>query len=275
LFSDETLKEFFMKAINKENAMKKWMSIVSSIVLLLICFTSAQAKPPVTVKMTKGEAKITMLEGKADVICAGQKEARYLKKHDFIRAGCEVSTGAGSRVEMVLPEKSIIRFAEKTTFKLVQADTGEDGKRAVEVSVTVGKLWTNVRKSLPGRDDKYEVSCQNAVAGVRGTVYRMDVEGDQSALVKVYDGEVRVAAAPGKQQPAVSAVGPPWPVSGPAVIEGPKPVSMEEWVYIIKSMQQIAITSDGQAQEPKEFLESEDMDDWVKWNKKRDKRSSK
>lgn len=255
--------------------MKKWTSIFSSIVLLLICFTSAQAKPPVVVKVTKGEATITMLEGKADVICMGQKEARFLKNHDLIRAGCEVSTGADSRVEMVLPDKSLIRFASKTKFKLVQADTGEDGKRAVEVSVTMGKVWTNVRKSLPGRDDKYEISCQNAVAGVRGTIYRMDVEGDQSALVKVYDGEVRVAGGLRKQQPAASATEPPKPVSGPTVIEGPEPVSMEEWMYIVKSMQQISITSDGQARKPREFLESEDMDDWVKWNKKRDKRSIK
>lgn len=264
-----------MKMMHKRDVMKKWMSIVYSIVLLLICFTSAQAKPPVSVKIMKGEAKIIMLQGKADVICTGQKEARYLKNYDRVGAGCEVSTGAKSLVEMVLPDKSIIRFAEKTKFKLVRADTDEEGKRAVEVSMTVGRIWTNVRKSLPGRDDKYEVSCQNAVAGVRGTIYRMDVEGDQSAQVKVYDGEVRVAGVPKKHKPAVPVVGPPKPVSGPIVIEGPKPVSMEEWVYIVKSMQQISITSDGQAQKPEEFTESEDMDDWVKWNKKRDEKSIK
>ncbi len=253
--------------------MKKLMSIVSLTLLLLICLTSAQAKSPVIVKMTKGEAKVTTLQGKAEVICAGQKETKYLKKHDLIGAGCEVSTGPESRAEIILPDKSIIRFAEKTKFRLVQVDTGEDGRRAVKVSVAVGKIWTNVRKSLPGGNDKYEISCQNAVAGVRGTIYRMDVEGDQSALVKVYDGEVRVVAASGKHQAAVSAVGPPMPVSGPTVIEGPKPVSMEEWVYIVKSMQKIHIASDGQARAPEKFTESEDMDDWVKWNKSRDQKN--
>ena len=252
--------------------MKKWMSIVSTAVLLLICFSSAQAKAPVVVKMTKGAAKITMLKGRVDVICPGVKEVHYLKIHDLIGAGCEVSTGAESRVEMVLSDKSVIRFAEKTKFKLVQADTGEGGRRAVEISMTIGKVWTNVQKSVPGGNDKYEISCQNAVAGVRGTVYRMDVEGDQSAIVKVYDGEVRVAAAPRREQAAVSAVGPPKPVSGPTVIEGPKTVSMEEWVFIVKSMQKIHITSDGQARKPEAFTESEDVDDWVKWNKIRDQK---
>ena len=256
--------------VRKGSAMRRWMPIVSSIALLLICFTLAQAKQPVAVQMTKGDAQITALRGTAQIVCPGHKEVRYLKVNDFIGAECEVFTNADSRLEMILPDRSIVRFSEKTKFRLVQADTGENGKRTIKISITIGKIWTNVRKSLLGGDDKFEISCQNAVAGVRGTVYRMDVEADQSALVKVYEGEVSVA---GKRQPPVSATGPPKPVAGPVAVEGPKPVSMEEWVYIVKSMQQIFIAANGQAKKPEGFTESEDMDDWVKWNRKRDKKT--
>lgn len=254
--------------------MKKMITIVSSTILVLMFFTVVQAKTPVTVKMTKGQAQITALTGKAEVVCAGQKAARYLKTNDFVGAGCEVSTSADSRLEMVLPDKSVVRFSEKTKFKLVQVDVKDDGRRSIGISLTIGKIWTNVRKALPGGGDKFEISCQNAVAGVRGTVYRMDVEGDQSALVKVYDGEVSVAGASKKQPSTVSAIGPPKPVGGPTPVEGPKPVSMEQWVYIVKSMQQIKITSDGKPQKPEDFTEaSEQMDSWVNWNKSRDKKT--
>ncbi|MRR17473.1 MAG: hypothetical protein EG826_13550 [Deltaproteobacteria bacterium] len=252
--------------------MKKSMCAVLSVVLLLICFASGQAKPPVPVKMTKGAAQVTALKGKAEVICAGQKGAQPLQVNDLVRGGCEVSTGADSRLEMVLPDKSVVRFSEKTSFKLIEVDVAADGKRSVGISVTVGKIWTKVRKALPGKGDKFEISCSNAVAGVRGTVYRMDVEKDQSALVKVYDGEVRVAGVPRTKSAADSAAGPPKPVAGPTVVEGPKPVSMEEWVYIVKAMQKIRITSQGQAREPESFTEAEDTDAWVKWNKSRDQR---
>lgn len=252
--------------------MKKGIKIIALTVPLLLWFAVSQAQQPVTVKMTKGQAQITSLKGKVSAVCPGRKGAVDLARYDFIKPGCEVSTGADSRLEMVLPDRSVVRFAEKTKFKLVQADSGAGGRRAVGISMTLGKIWSNVRKSLAGRGDKFEISCQNAVAGVRGTVYRMDVEVDQSAVVKVYDGEVSVAGVSQKQQSAVTAVEPPKPVSGPSVIEGPKPVSMEQWVYIVKSMQQIQITADGRALEPKDFTEAEDMDDWVKWNKQRDKK---
>jgi ferric-dicitrate binding protein FerR (iron transport regulator) len=253
--------------------MKKWIQIICSIIFLLTAFSTVQAKSPLTVKIAKGEAQITTLRGSVQAVCPAQKSVRDLKTNDAIQAGCVVTIGVDSRLELILPDKSVVRFAEKTKFKLISADVADDGKRSVNISVGVGKVWMNVRKSLSGGDDKFEVSCQNAVAGVRGTVYRMDVENDQSAVVKVYEGEVSVNAASGTQLPPLAAVGPPGPVPGPTSVPGPKPVSIAEWVYIVKSMQQIQISSNGKAEAPKAFSEAEDMDDWVKWNKKRDRRN--
>jgi hypothetical protein len=172
-------------------------------------------------------------------------------------------------MELLLPDNSIVRFADNTSFKILQADAGAAGKRDVKIFVTIGKIWSNVRKSLGGKGG-FEVSCENAVAGVRGTVYRMNVEDDKSALVKVYDGEVSVAAATAQKDEKAPLAGPPRPVAGPTTVAGPKPVSMEEWVYIVKSMQQIRIKSDGKAEEPRDFTEAEDRDEWVDWNKARD-----
>ncbi|MGV8058688.1 MAG: FecR domain-containing protein [Smithellaceae bacterium] len=249
--------------------MKRSIQIIFSFLVLCIFSTYVYAKPPVIVKMSKGEAKVTALEGAAQAVCPGQKGAVKLKVRDLLKSGCEVSTGDKSRMELLLPDNSIVRFADNTRFRIMQVDTDTAGKRDVKFFVTVGKIWSNVRKTLGGKGG-FEVSCENAVAGVRGTIYRMNVEDDKSALVKVYDGEVSVAAATAQKDQKKSVTGPPKPVAGPTAVAGPKPVSMDEWVYIVKSMQQIRIKSDGQAEEPKEFTEAEDRDAWVDWNKSRD-----
>ena len=242
-----------------------------TLISLILCMFAVYvyAKSPVIVKMFKGETKVTALEGMAQALCPGQKNAGYIKISDVLTAGCEVSTGEKSRLELTLPDKSLIRFAENTKFKLVQADVDNAGARDVKISVSLGRVWSNVRKALGGKGG-FEVSCENAVAGARGTIYRMDVEADKSALVKVYDGEVSVAGVKPVSKMVPTVTGAPKAVSGPKVIAGPKPVSMKEWVYIIKSMQQIQIRTDGKAEEPKAFTEAEDRDAWVDWNKARD-----
>ena len=64
----------------------------------------------------------------------------------------------------------------------------------------------------------------------------------------------------------------PYQIKGPHQIQGPHQVSLEEWVYIVKSMQQITINPKGQVVSVGEF-QGKDPDEntpWVKWNKKRE-----
>jgi hypothetical protein len=254
----------------EEMPMKKSLQIILSFLFLCIFSTYCYAKTPFLVKMAKGEARITVLEGTAQAFFPGQRDIRRLKVNDLLKAGCDVTTGDRSRMELLLPDNTIIRFAENTRFMIKQIDAGNVGKRNVRIFVPIGKVWSNVRKAL-GSKGVFEVSCQNAVAGVRGTIYQMSVEEDKSALVKVYDGEVNVAAASNSQNHQnVPIAGPPKPIAGPTAVAGPKPVSLNEWVYIVKSMQQIRINSNGKAEKPKEFTEAEDRDAWADWNKARD-----
>lgn len=250
--------------------MRKSIQILLSFLFLFIFSNYCYAKTPVLVKMAKGEARITVLEGYAQAFFPGQKDSRKLKVNDLLKAGCDVATGEKSRMELLLPDNTIVRFAENTRFVIKQIDVADVGKRNIKIFVPIGKVWSNVRKAL-GSKGVFEVSCQNAVAGVRGTIYQMSVENDKSALVIVYDGEVNVAAASNvKSHRGVPIAGPPRPIAGPTIVEGPKTVSLDEWVYIVKSMQQIRINSNGQAEKPKEFTEAEDKTDWADWNKARD-----
>jgi len=163
-----------------------------------------------------------------------------------------------------------VRVASDSHFKVLQVDVGGDSvPRNMKFHMAMGRTWANVSKAL-GEKGQFELRSENAVAGVRGTIYRMDVEKDKSALVRAYDGAVRVSGG-GHAVEAPKMIGPPQKVAGPTSIPGPKKAKMEEWVFIIKSMQQIIIAADGTAEKPRDFTEKDDRDEWVDWNKARDR----
>jgi len=240
-----------------------WIAVITALVLI---FSQQNALA------ADDQAIATIVDGKAHVYTKGAKNGTPLKINDHIAKNQEVRVGEKSRVELKFPDGTIMRFAEGSFIKM--EDLSFDSKtknKKVKVDIAGGKLWANVRK-LVTADSKVEVKTVNAVAGVRGTVYRVNVENDNSALIKVYDGSVYVD---GKQQGSAqqqAPVGPPVEVSGPHAVPPPyHEVTMEEWHVIVKSFQQITISPQGIASKPKDFDAKQDLDEWVKWNQERDK----
>lgn len=222
-------------------------------------------------------AVVTYLDGTAQVFAKGAKQGTKLKKNDRIEQGKEVRVGERSRIELRYPDGTVMRFAERSVIQMEDISFDKKARsRSVRVNVGVGKLWASVKK-LFSAGSKVEVKTVNAVAGVRGTVYRVTVAEDNSALVKVYDGSVYVDGV----QKSSSATAPagvltaPVPVPGPHEVPPPyHEVTMEEWHVIVKSFQQITISPQGAASKPQDFDPQKDLDDWVKWNLERDKNAA-
>ncbi len=249
--------------------MKKLILIASA--LLFVFCSVAEAKRVVPVNIGKGECRVTAVSGAVKCSIQGGSWGN-LKTGWLLKGGDQVETGPGAKMEITLPDGSLLRFAENTRFKIIGIDMDEkSGTRNAKINVALGKTWANVNKGLRIKPN-IDVSSDNAVAGVRGTVYRMNVDQDQSVLIRVYDGEVSVeGGGKGRQQAAgPSPQGPPRKVPGPTQVQGPSKVSMDQWVYIIKSMQQIRISSAGMPSKPESFTAKEDRDEWVDWNKGRD-----
>ena len=56
-------------------------------------------------------------------------------------------------------------------------------------------------------------------------------------------------------------------------VPGPTQITMEQWVYLVRSYQQITIGAKGQIKSVSAFKKSdrEENDEWVKWNLQRDR----
>lgn len=218
------------------------------------------------------DAVVTVLQGTARVYSKEEPRGHGIKKGDRIGEEQEVRVAEKSRVEMRFPDGTVMRLSEKSRLTMNElAFNKKSESENVTVDLAVGKLWAKVKK-LGTPDSSVVVRTSNAVAGVRGTVYQVNVAGDKSALVKVYDGEVYVANPPRDASKPTDKVTAPHPVAGPHEVPPPMhEVSMEEWTVIVKAMQQISISPQGVASKPQDIDPRTDADDWVKWNQERDK----
>ncbi len=242
-----------------------------AVILALTCASSA-----VLASESGGnDATVTVIQGTARVYSKKAPEGRILKKGDALHKEHEIRVAEKSRMEVRFADGSVMRFSGKSRIKMGElAFNKQDNAKKVKVDLTVGKLWANVKK-LGTSDSSVEVRTSNAVAGVRGTVYQVNVEDDQSALVKVYDGSVAVASPPRDASKSAEKTAAPHEVPGPHAVPPPyHEVSREEWTAIVKAMQQITISSQGIPSKPQDFDPKADTDDWVQWNQQRDRETS-
>ena len=210
------------------------------------------------------KANVSYLEGPASKSRNG-KDWKPIAKGDSLIVGETVKTGARARLELTLSDKSKVRFSEGTSFK-VESLLFKEEERNIGIKVFMGKAWAKAAKAKRG--SRFEIKTANAVAGVRGTTYRIDVKEDTSSMVRVYEGEVVVGSLPAGDG---GKGGGSKYVPGPTEVPGPHEVTREEWEYIVRSWQQITVSPKGVASKPVSFRPEEDRDEWVIWNQSMDK----
>lgn len=206
------------------------------------------------------------------------KVGRELKPGDEIRTGTK---GKKNRVEIMLADNSVVRLGSRSNLLLDQAVFGS-ADRKFTAQLQRGQTYALAAKAKSD-SSVFEIKTGNAVAGVRGTAFRIDAKTDQSTVVRVYSGAVAVSnaplfAKPGKATPT-SGSAPQIPrqgvkPGGPGRVEvaGPQEVTKKQWEELVaKAMQEIRVAADGTMSEPTSFAAAEDSaDEWVAWNQSRD-----
>jgi hypothetical protein len=204
-------------------------------------------------------AQVSLLEGRAQRARAGGGRSDLRPGAPLIQ-GDTIETRAASRLEIRFSDGSVLRLGPSSKLQLTQALFGGPARRKLNARLFFGKLWAKVVSVIQG-EQKFEVETENAVAGVRGTTFRVDANDDKSVLVRVYDGSVAV----GKGAPAGVAPGERHEVPGP------QEVTREEWEKLVGQQMQIRIAPDGTPGEPESFSPDVDKDDpFARWNQERD-----
>jgi hypothetical protein len=226
-----------------------------ALAVVAVAFAVApQAAPPAPA------AQVTFLDGKASRSAGGKVEK--LAVGSPLHEGDLVETERRSRLELSLADGSVVRMGPLSRARLEQAVFGKTADdRKVSARLLVGAVWANVAKAVGG-DARFQVQTENAVAGVRGTTFRVDAAKDRSVVVRVYSGTVAVAGGNGPR-PEHRGTEPR------RQVEGPQEVTREQWERIVTTMMEVRVSAEGLAEDPQSFALARD-DAWESWNRERD-----
>lgn len=256
---------------------------IAGAVLAVVAATASAATAPAPA------GTVTFLAGQAQRVAAGKTTALAVGASVF--AGDVIQTQKRTRLEIKLADQSVLRLGPAAKVDLSSAAFGRSVEdRQVSAKLQVGNVWAKVAKTVGG-ESRFEVKTENAVAGVRGTTFRVDAAQDRSVVVKVYNGTVAVAGsriprpvhggeddvAPVREDdPTKVAAATPPATTAPAKkvrkqVAGPQQVTKEQWEKIVTSMMAVKVSADGTATEPATFaLADEGQDEWEAWNRERD-----
>ena len=208
-------------------------------------------------------AQVSALEGRATKSHHSAKPLP-LEIGTPVAQGDTIATEDDARLEISFSDGSALRVGPHAKVQLTEAHFGGGpAKRRMTARLFFGNLWAKVTSVIQG-DQKFQIETENAVAGVRGTTFRVDARTDKSVLVRVYAGAVAVA----KNVPIYATQ-----KQGEArhEVAGPEEVSRDQWEKIVGKQMQIVIAADGTPGEPEGFSADAEKDDaWAKWNQARD-----
>ncbi|MBC7792615.1 MAG: FecR domain-containing protein [Clostridia bacterium] len=112
-----------------------------------------------------------------------------------LNEGDQVQTGDDGTVRLLLAGNAVVDLAANTSMVVTRAPSGGDKTR---IKIWSGRLWARVSKLFGSAD--FEVESPNAVAGVRGTEFVVEVAADGSTDINVLEGAVAVNSRDGGRQ---------------------------------------------------------------------------
>ncbi len=233
---------------------------------LFLPIRQAANPAPELLRTQAANAVLTLAEGEVRYR-SGVNAFKPAPPNLILKPNDEITTGKDGRAELVLDNRSVMRLAANSHLKIVALHRPASTRSATNsyqasFSLSVGSIWTRVTLFLD-KPPKIEVKLPTAIAGVQGTVYRVVVAPDSVTSVRVYEGAVSVRANPLGTAP--QRLGPPQQVPGP------RQITTEEWIRMVRAYQELVIAKNGKPSEPRPFEDQGNDLAWARWNQDRDR----
>jgi hypothetical protein len=168
-----------------------WLALLAIIAVLVIGPGQLAAEAG-----TPRRATIAAFKGAVLVQQAGKAMSLPARKGMELQAGDRIITGKDGTAAVRFDDGSISRIASNSRIDLQElARDGADGASTTTLTAGWGRVWNKVQ-DVTEKNSRFEVNTPAAVAGVRGTVFLVEVQSETDTVVRVYEGQVGVAAPP-------------------------------------------------------------------------------
>lgn len=168
--------------------------VLTVILLVLGCNMLFETKAEIA-----PEAIITMLEGEIDITSKAGVTKSYaspLNQELLLYIGDHVQVGTDSSVEFMLSDGSVV-LAESGAALIIKTsaiqtvEEADDDHEIEEsnISLLVGRIWVYVVETLQ-RLRPFTIETPAAIAGVRGTIFTLEVSDSGDTLLSVDSGLV-------------------------------------------------------------------------------------
>ena len=180
--------------------------------------------------------KISALEGTAKRTSGGVTQE--LQVGSEIELHDTIDVGPASNLKLLLTDESVIMLSEGSRLMIDEATFEGQDRKGFAARLGFGKIWAKVKKALAGSDSKFEVQTDRAVAGVRGTIFRVDYDNTAKTMVpaqklrmvvRVVEGRVVVSQMVRKAVKGQAPGARPPKKGERRRVAGPQEISQEEW----------------------------------------------
>jgi len=170
---------------------RKYATILLLAVVIMIIAAFAVTN---TLFVMQRVATVDRAQGDVQIQPRGEDGFKLLGQAQNVKTGDALRTGKDAWVELSWVDGTRLKLDPGTTMTIRKCTF--NALHRVETSsfrVDIGRIWVRVIKALT-RGSKFEVETPAATAGIRGTVFAVEVAADGGTDIAVWDGSVAVAA---------------------------------------------------------------------------------
>ncbi len=149
-----------------------------------------------SVSVLQRVARVSEVSGTVNIIHKGEDDAKPLGERRLVQAGEQLSTGAAGRCTLNWINGTRIRVEPNTELTVQKCQVCK-GVEQSAFRLDIGKIWIRVLRVL-SQQDKFLINTPTATAGVRGTMFAVEVAADGYTEISVYEGQVTVAGDSGE-----------------------------------------------------------------------------